>query len=105
MKTPNKHVQADQRRQRERAGLPWQIISAFPSRTIHPIQEVDTFHYLGTTLDAKLTFDPRPRFCPSCDGWPSVWLRTDVAEDTIDMTKAAAASTPPPAGRCGSERM
>ena len=35
----------------------------------------------------------------------TVWLRTDVAEDTIDMTKAAAASTPPPAGRCGSERM
>ena len=35
----------------------------------------------------------------------TVWLRIDVAADTIDMTKAAAASTTPPAGRCGSERM
>ena len=52
------HETPHQRRQRERAGLPWQIISAFPSRTIHPIQEVDTFHYLGTTLDSRTTFDP-----------------------------------------------
>ena len=35
----------------------------------------------------------------------AVWLRIDVTADTIDMTKAAAASTTPPAGRCGSERM
>jgi hypothetical protein len=35
----------------------------------------------------------------------TVWLRTDVAEDSMDMHEAAAASPPPPAKRSGSERM
>ena len=37
----------------------------------------------------------------------TVWLRTDVAEDSMDMLAAAdaAASPPPPARRSGSERM
>ena len=33
------------------------------------------------------------------------WLRTDIAEDTLDMAAAEAASTPPGAGRRGSERI
>jgi hypothetical protein len=45
---------------RQRASLPWTITSSFPSRSVQPVIEVDTLHFLGTTLDSRVTLD---QFC------------------------------------------
>jgi hypothetical protein len=39
------------------ASLPWTTTSSFPSPSVQIVEEVDTFHYLGTTLYIRVTLD------------------------------------------------
>ena len=47
------------KQRRDRAHLPWTIRTFFPTPSSHTIDELDSFLYLGTTLDSTLSFRAR----------------------------------------------